>query len=63
MYSCINEGFLLFMAQGTKKVRALNLTKSQERQFGAKNFAKMPNLHFLVLNGCDVGGNFGNIFK
>jgi hypothetical protein len=44
-------------------VRALNLTKSQERQFGAKNFTKMPNLHFLVLDGCNVGGNFGNIFK
>lgn len=51
------------MVQVINKVRALNLTKSKKRKFEAKNFTKMTNLHYLILDDCNVSGNFGNISR
>lgn len=43
------------------KVRALNIAKNWNCKYGVEKFAKMPNLHFLVLDGCNVSGNLKNI--
>lgn len=53
--------FLLI--QKSNKVRSLNLTNFQKQKYNAENFAKMPNLHFLILDGCNISGNFGVISK
>jgi hypothetical protein len=44
-------------------VRALNLANSDKRKVESKHFARMPNLHFLVLDGCDLSGNLECISK
>jgi hypothetical protein len=44
-------------------VRSLNLANSQKHKFETKNFAKMRNLHFLILDGCDVSGDFESIWE
>ncbi|KAG0615516.1 hypothetical protein M758_5G047700 [Ceratodon purpureus] len=49
--------------QKSNKVRSLNLANIQKQKYNAENFAKMPNLHFLILDGCDISGNFGVISK
>lgn len=49
--------------QGLNKVRALNLAKSQEKEFEAEDIAKMVNLHFLTLDGCNISGDLGHISK
>ncbi|KAG0601411.1 hypothetical protein M758_11G108300 [Ceratodon purpureus] len=48
---------------GYNKVRALNLAKSRKRKYECESFAKMTNLHYLILDGCDVSGNFDNVSK
>ncbi|KAG0564039.1 hypothetical protein KC19_8G078200 [Ceratodon purpureus] len=49
--------------EGYNKVRALNLAKSWRRKYECASFAKMTNLHYLILDGCDVSGNFDNVSK
>ena len=52
------------MIQGSlKNVRALNLSNTQRYAFESENFGKMPNLHFLILDGCNMNGNLGSISK
>ncbi|KAG0607725.1 hypothetical protein M758_8G049800 [Ceratodon purpureus] len=46
-----------------KKVRALNLAKSRRRKYECESFGKMTNLHYLILDGCDVNGNFETFSK
>ena len=58
-----NGECIVVMMQVLKKLRALNLSKNSKHTFEAKNFAKMPNLHFLILDGCSVEGDFENISK
>ncbi|KAG0557244.1 hypothetical protein KC19_11G113000 [Ceratodon purpureus] len=48
---------------GYNKVRALNLAKSRKRKYECESFAKMTNLHYLILDGCDVSGNFDMVSK
>ncbi|KAG0575915.1 hypothetical protein KC19_5G039800 [Ceratodon purpureus] len=45
------------------KVRALNLANIGEHEFAFENFAKMVNLHFLILDGCNVSGNLEGVSK
>ncbi|KAG0575947.1 hypothetical protein KC19_5G042700 [Ceratodon purpureus] len=47
----------------SNKVRAINLVNSQEHKFAFEDFAKMENLHFLILDGCNVSGNLEGISK
>lgn len=54
---------LFLMVQESNKIRSLNLSNSQKHIFEVKNSVKMPNLHFLILYGCEVGGNIGSISK
>ena len=51
------------MVQGLKKVRALNLANNRKIEFESKNLTKMTNLHFLVLDGCNVSGDLKIISK
>ena len=50
-----------FILQGLNKVRALNLANSGRREYESKSLAKMSNLHFLVLDGCNVSGDLESI--
>ncbi|KAG0615472.1 hypothetical protein M758_5G044100 [Ceratodon purpureus] len=45
------------------KVRALNLANISEHEFAFEDFAKMENLHFLTLDGCNVSGNLDGVSK
>ncbi|KAG0615448.1 hypothetical protein M758_5G041800 [Ceratodon purpureus] len=47
----------------SNKVRAINLVNTQEHEFAFEDFAKMGNLHFLILDGCNVSGNLEGISK
>ncbi|KAG0576085.1 hypothetical protein KC19_5G054400 [Ceratodon purpureus] len=47
----------------SNKVRALNLAKSGEHKFAFEDFAIMDNLHFVILDGCNVSGNLEGISK
>ena len=50
--------FVVFsMIQGQNKVRVLNLANSRMRKFKYDDLEKMTNLHYLILDGCDVSGN------
>lgn len=49
---------IVFFVQGTKHIRGLTLAGSKKRKFSAKDFEKMEGLHYLVLDGCQVTGNF-----
>jgi len=49
--------------QGANNVRALSLANSRKDRFDAMNFAKMTNLHFLILDGCDVIGDLGSMLN
>ncbi|KAG0563685.1 hypothetical protein KC19_8G051300 [Ceratodon purpureus] len=49
--------------EGYNKVRALNLAKSRRRKYECASFANMTNLHYLILDGCDVSGNFDNVSR
>ncbi|KAG0563881.1 hypothetical protein KC19_8G066900 [Ceratodon purpureus] len=49
--------------EGFNKVRAMNLAKSHKRKYECESFAKMTNLHYLILDGCDVNGNFDKVSK
>ena len=49
------------MLQGLSKVRALNLANSRRKEYESKSLAKMTNLHFLVLDGCNVSGDLESI--
>lgn len=43
---------------------ALNLAGNQKRKFEVRNFANMPNLHFLSLpDGCRLNGNLRRLSK
>ena len=55
--------FIVVIIQGYNKVRALNLAKSRNRKYECERFAKMTNLHYLILDGCDVSGNFDKVSK
>lgn len=44
-------------------MRAINFANGQKRSFGAENFAEMQNLHFLIMNGCEVSGDLKSISK
>lgn len=57
------DHFVVLMVQGSNNVRALNLVNSGKTKFESENFAKMTNLHFLIVDGCNVSGDFGNISK
>ncbi len=53
---------VLQMVQGSGKVRALNLSKwGKNRIVESEKIAKMANLHYLILDGCAVSGEFGSI--
>ncbi|KAG0610829.1 hypothetical protein M758_7G095000 [Ceratodon purpureus] len=43
--------------KGQNKVRVLNLANSRMRKFKYDDLEKMTNLHYLILDGCDVSGN------
>ncbi|KAG0564627.1 hypothetical protein KC19_8G126400 [Ceratodon purpureus] len=45
------------------KVRVLNLANSRMRKFKYDDFGKMTNLHYLILDGCDVSGNIGCVSR
>ncbi|KAG0576081.1 hypothetical protein KC19_5G054000 [Ceratodon purpureus] len=47
----------------SNNVRALNLAKSGEHKFAIEDLASMDNLHFLILDGCNVSGNLEGISK
>ncbi|KAG0575963.1 hypothetical protein KC19_5G044200 [Ceratodon purpureus] len=47
----------------SNKVRAVNLTNTQDHKFAFDDFAKMGNLHFLILDGCNVSGNLEGVSK
>ncbi|KAG0504123.1 hypothetical protein KC19_N018900 [Ceratodon purpureus] len=47
----------------SNKVRAINLANIPEHEFAFEDFAKMENLHFLTLDGCNVSGNLAGISK
>ncbi|KAG0607530.1 hypothetical protein M758_8G035600 [Ceratodon purpureus] len=49
--------------EGQKKVRVLNLANSHMRKFNYDDFKKMTNLHYLILDGCDVSGNIGCVSR
>lgn len=49
------------MTKGRSNVRALNLANSQKCKFEVENFTMMQNLHFLIMDGCDVSGDSQNI--
>lgn len=51
------------LVQGINEVRALNFSNSGEYKVGGEMFTKIPNLHFLVLDGCDMSRNLKNISK
>ena len=51
---------VIFMVQNSSNLRSMNLAR---QSFNAKAFTKMPNLHYLILDGCSISGNFDNIFK
>ena len=44
-------------------MRALNFENAREHFIGVKMLAKMSNLHFLVLDGHHLEGDFENIPK
>ena len=52
---------IIFWMQNSNQVRAMSLANTERHTFDVKNFVKMPNLHFLILDGCDVHGNLENI--
>ncbi|KAG0608634.1 hypothetical protein M758_8G121100 [Ceratodon purpureus] len=45
------------------KVRVLNLSSSRTCKFKYDDFQKMINLHYLILDGCDVSGNVGCVLR
>ncbi|KAG0576009.1 hypothetical protein KC19_5G048200 [Ceratodon purpureus] len=47
----------------SNKVRAINLVNILEHEFAFEDFAKMENLHFLTLDGCNVSGNLDGVSK
>ncbi|KAG0607534.1 hypothetical protein M758_8G036000 [Ceratodon purpureus] len=49
--------------EGQNNVRVLNLANSRKRKFKYDDFGKMTNLHYLVLDGCDVSGNIGCVSR
>ncbi|KAG0586241.1 hypothetical protein KC19_2G074800 [Ceratodon purpureus] len=49
--------------KGHNKVRVLNLANSRMRKFKYDDFEKITNLHYLILDGCDVSGNVGCVSK
>ncbi|KAG0622301.1 hypothetical protein M758_3G088200 [Ceratodon purpureus] len=50
--------------QGTNHTMVLNLKRSQNKHFEAKTFAKMSNLHSLVLpHGAMIDGDLGGMSK
>ncbi|KAG0563627.1 hypothetical protein KC19_8G046500 [Ceratodon purpureus] len=49
--------------EGHNIIRALNLAKSRRQKYECERFGKMTNLHYLILDGCDVNGNFDIISK
>ena len=54
---------MIVVVQNANKVRAMNLANSGSYSLDIENFVKMPNLHFLILDGCEVHGNIGSISK
>ena len=50
------DQYCLFV-QGTKHIRSLTLAGSK-RKFCAEEFEKMERLHYLVVDGCEVSGDF-----
>ncbi|KAG0607563.1 hypothetical protein M758_8G038700 [Ceratodon purpureus] len=49
--------------KGQNKVRVLNLANSRTRKFKYDDFEKLTNLHYLILDGCDVSGNIGCVSR
>ena len=60
---CMNHNCVIIVMQNSNKVRAMSLVSRGEHNFDAKNFEEMRNLHFLILDGCNVDGNLGSISK
>ena len=60
---CMNYNCVIIVMQNSNKVRAMSLFNGGEHNFDAKNFEEMCNLHFLILDGCNVDGNLGSISK
>ena len=50
------------MVQNANKVGVMNLANNEGNIFDAKDFVKLHNLH-LILDGCDLNGNFRSITK
>ena len=59
---CAYMNHVLVM-QNPNEVRFVNLSNIGWQDIDLENFATMPNLHFLVLDGCRVHGNLGSISK
>ncbi|KAG0605590.1 hypothetical protein M758_9G071300 [Ceratodon purpureus] len=69
----MDDGSHILVDQGTckvevinqrpMKVRALNLANGQELELKIEDITKMTNLHFLVLDGCFINGDFTTISK
>ena len=49
--------------QNPIKARFMNLSNIGRQSIDLEDFGTIPNLHFLVLDGCRVHGNLGSISK
>lgn len=49
---------LLNFIQGTKHIRALTLAGSKKRKIPLEGISQMEKLHFLIMDECDVIGDF-----
>ena len=59
----MNHNCASIVLQKSNKVRAMSLVNGGRHSFDVKNFEEMRNLHYLILDECDVDGNLGSIAK